>query len=401
MKILQINLFYKKGSTGKIVEEIHQGCLSYGIDSYVAYALGNHNESNTFKFSSKFWSRFYTYLSALTGKQYTYSFFETFKLVSYIKRLTPDIVNIHAININTVNKYKLLEFLKKNNIKTIITFHSEIFYTGGCSHAYDCDKWMTGCGKCPNLWESTHSLFFDYTAFFWKKYKNIYYNFNDLKGIVCVSNWLKSRAVKSPFFLSKQINVIENGIDTSNVYKPRIFDLDIDNKIENKTIILHVTPSFKSNLKGGKYVNQVIDILDKDKFFFIIIGFDTNEKLPENVLTIKSIDDPIVLSKYYSLADLTLLTSKAETFSMVTAESLSCGTPIVGFKCGAPEEIAIPEYSIFVDYGSVNLLVDAIFKSITLHKKRINFQEISFKAQEKFDKNIMIKKYIEYYNSLC
>jgi glycosyltransferase involved in cell wall biosynthesis len=401
MKILQINLFYKKGSTGKIVEEIHKGCLSNGIDSYVAYALGNHNDSNTFKFSSKFWSRFYTYLSALTGKQYTYSFFETFKLISYIKKLNPDIVNIHAININTVNKYKLLKFLKKNQIKTIITFHSEIFYTGGCSHAYDCGKWMTGCGKCPNLWESTHSLFFDNTALFWEKYKDLYQNFNNFKGIVCVSNWLKSRADKSPFFLNKSICVIENGIDTTNVYKPRIFDLDVVNKINNRTVILHVTPSFKSTLKGGQHVKKIIEILDQNKFFFIIIGFDGNEEFPENVLTIKSINDPIQLSKYYSLADMTLLTSKVETFSMVTAESLSCGTPVVGFQCGAPEEIAIPEYSIFVEFGCINLLVDAIFKSIALHKKRVNFQDISFKAHRKYDKEIMINKYIDYYNSLC
>ena len=40
------------------------------------------------------------------------------------------------------------------------------------------------------------------------------------------------------------------------------------------------------------------------------------------------------LAEYYSLVDVTVITSFHETFSMVVAESLSCGTPIVGFKAG-------------------------------------------------------------------
>jgi putative colanic acid biosynthesis glycosyltransferase len=400
MKVLQINLFYKQGSTGKIVEEIHNGCLENNIQSFVAYAIGKHNEERTFKFSSRFSSKFYTYLSALTGKQYTYSFFETYKLISIINKIKPDVVNIHAININTVNKYKILEFLKKKNIKTVITFHSEIFYTGGCSHAYDCAKWKDGCGNCPNLWESTHSLFFDNTNFFWKRYKSIYNNFEENLSIICVSNWLKNRSIKSPFFTNNKIQVIYNGIDTDKIYIPRDRDFKIKEKIKNRKVILHVTPSFRSKIKGGNYVNQVIKQLDKEKFYFIIIGYDSDEKMPENVLTIKSIDNPIILSEYYSLADLTLLTSEVETFSMVTAESLSCGTPVVGFKCGAPEEIALKEYSIFVEYGNTISLIDAIYKSIKIHNKKFNSNKISQLAKLVYDKKIMIKKYIENYNSL-
>jgi len=41
---------------------------------------------------------------------------------------------------------------------------------------------------------------------------------------------------------------------------------------------------------------------------------------------------------------------------MVTAESLCCGTPVVGFKAGAPEMIALPEWSAFVEYGDLDAL---------------------------------------------
>ena len=54
------------------------------------------------------------------------------------------------------------------------------------------------------------------------------------------------------------------------------------------------------------------------------------------------------------MANLTILTSQFETFSMVCAESLCSGTPVVGFKAGAPEQISIQQYSEFVEYGKID-----------------------------------------------
>jgi glycosyltransferase involved in cell wall biosynthesis len=35
---------------------------------------------------------------------------------------------------------------------------------------------------------------------------------------------------------------------------------------------------------------------------------------------------------------------------MIVAESLCCGTPVVGFKAGGPESIAIDDYCVFVQF---------------------------------------------------
>ena len=59
----------------------------------------------------------------------------------------------------------------------------------------------------------------------------------------------------------------------------------------------------------------------------------------------RQVEDQSELAAFYSLADVTLLTSEKETFSMVCAESLCCGTPVVGFQAGAPEGISLPAVS--------------------------------------------------------
>ena len=397
MKILSINIFYKKGSTGKIVYEIHKGLISKGYDSVVCYALGKHNEKNVFKFSSEFFSKFFTYLSAFTGMQYTYSYLETSRLLSQIIKFKPDIVHVHVINCNTVNIYRLLTFLKNNKYKTVITFHAEFLYTGGCSHALDCMKWKTGCGKCPRLWDATHSLYFDRTHYFWKRFEKIYTGFENKLKITCVSEWLKERAVESPFFREVSISVIENGIDTKNTFFPQFNeDLYRQFKSKNRKILLHVTPSFRSKIKGGEYVLKLAERLNKDLFTIIIIGYDDKLSLPSNVVAIMNIVDQKLLAQYYSLADLTVITSKVETFSMVCAESLSSGTPVIGFRCGAPEYIALKEYSHFVENGNLDELENAVYNWID---KKGSFKDTLINiAPEHYSTEKMVNKYIDLYN---
>ncbi len=399
MKILRINLFYKKGSTGKTVYNIHKELINQNHDSYVCYALGMHDEDNLFKFSSEFSWRFYTYISALTGMQYTYSYLETNRLLKHIKKINPDIVHIHVINCNTVNIYRLLSFLKNNKFNTVITFHAEHFYTGGCAHAYDCMKWKTGCGNCPILWDATHSLFFDFTHYSWKKFETIYSGFEERLKIVCVSDWLKERAELSPFFSKYDITVIENGTDTQNVFFPQHNEeLHKKYKSDNKKVLLHVTPSFRNTIKGGEYILQLANRLDKNLFTFIIVGYDDNQDLPENIFTVKHLADQNLLAEYYSLADLTILTSKGETFSMVTAESLACGTPIIGFKCGAPERIALKDYSCFVENGNILELEQCVYD--WKDKKASCENTLSEIAKIQYSKDKMTKEYIELYKSI-
>jgi hypothetical protein len=173
-------------------------------------------------------------------------------------------------------------------------------------------KWKIGCDNCPNLWEATHSFFFDNTKHFWNLYKRIYKDFEDYLSIICVSDWLKDRAVQSPFFSKIAISVIENVIDTISTYHSyNVSNLRSKYGIKDETVLLHVTPSFKSAIKGGSYVLELIKRLPKHDYKFFIIGYDVeNLELPDNVITIKKVSDPKLLAQYYSLANMTIMNYK-------------------------------------------------------------------------------------------
>ncbi|MFM9987039.1 glycosyltransferase [Flavobacterium sp.] len=398
MKTLQINTVYKFGSTGKIVSEIHHQLQKANQESFVIYGRGKtYSEKNVYKTSPDWEGKLQALYARVTGDFYGGAFYSTYKLIKRIKSISPNIVHIHLMNGNYVNNYKLLAFLAQNNYKTVVTLHAEINYTGVCEHAFDCEKWKTGCGNCPQVFKKYQSLFFDKTATEWKRKEKAYAKFKSLT-LVSVSEWLQNRAKQSPMFSNRDFYIVGNGIDTK-IYHPIITNsLKEKLGVNNEKIILHVTPSFNSIVKGGKHVIEIAKRLQNDNVKIIIVGFDGFDgEIPSNVITINHTNSQQELAQYYSLANITLLTSKLETFSMVCAESLSCGTPVIGFKAGAPEQIAIPEFSEFVENGNIDALEKVVRKWLDLE---IDPQNVVEKVNGKYSTEKMFREYMSIYEKM-
>lgn len=397
MKVLQINCVYRTGSTGKIVYDIHTELQKQGIESVVCYGRGEKiNEPNVYKTCGELYSKINNLLSRFTGIMYGGGFFSTRKLIHIIEKEKPDVVHLHCLNGYFVNIYRLIIWLKKHHIHTVLTLHAEFMYTANCGNALDCEKWMTGCGNCPRLKKETQSLIFDQTHTSWMKMKKAFDGFNDNLIVTSVSPWLMKRAKQSPILSDKNHYVILNGIDTENVFHPRTSKLRKELGLENKKVVVHVTASFTREIKGGKYVIELAKRMP-DVVFIVIGNTDKGLSLPNNIIDIGRTENQTELAEYYSIADAFLLTSQKETFCMPVAESLCCGTPVVGFKAGAPEEIAIPEFSAFVDFGDTVGLQAGLEKVL---KKTANHEDISEKAIAKYSKHIMAEGYLSVYGDV-
>lgn len=360
MRILQINCFYNRGSTGKIVADIRREALAAGHDVTVCY--GRHkaaDEAGVIKVSSEREAKVHSVLSRLWGVEFGFSPIATARVIRLIRQTRPDVVHLHCLNGHFLNVYRLVRFLKKERIRTVLTLHAEIMHTAGCEHALDCDKWKTECHHCPKMRGKISHFFRDDARHCYRKMRDAFADFPDLT-VVGVSTWLTDRAAQSPIFKGARFATVGNGVNTA-VFTPRDtaalrerLALNPDEKM-----ILYVTPHFAHRLKGGEEMLAMARRMPQCRF--VIVGFDGDAAaLPQNVTPIAHTQDANEMAAYYSLADVTLLTSVRETFSMVTAESLCCGTPVVGYEAGAPETIAPANYSTFVPQGDRDALEAAL-----------------------------------------
>lgn len=393
MKILLLNWEYNWGSTGHIVHNLYSELLLTNHTPIVAVGIDLGNpKSRVFQFSNKLERYLFQVLKRFGGKEFGGGFFSTWSLIHFIKKNKPDIVHLHLLNFNVCNMYYLLLWLGKNHYKTVITHHAELFYTGTCGYAFDCNQWINR--QCLNCQEETY------------EYANAHRNYIALKKAilsfdnrniihVAVSPWIKQRFLLSPLSNEYRINVVFNGIDIS-IFKhhPKIF---------NEPYILHVSSCFdpidKNNVKGGYYVVEIAKRMPEIMFYIVAIDNNNlkNVKLPSNIKLLGEIQNKKKLSILYSNAAITLLTSRKESFSMIVAESLCCGTPLVGFEAGGPESIAIMNYCTFVPNGDVISLEKAIRKMLEMKFDR---EKISKESHALYSQRLTAQKYIETYYEL-
>lgn len=391
MRVLQIDVNCKSGSTGKIAYDLHTQLIKDGHTSAVCYGRGEKiNEPNIYKFGYDLETKIHAALTRVTGLTGCYSYFSTKRLLRFMRAFKPDVVHIHELHAYFVNLKPVIRYLKEKKIKTIWTFHCEFMYTGKCGYAYECENWKTECGKCPHLKDYPKSFFFDFTKRMFRDKKNLMTDFESLT-IITPSQWLADRA-KQSFLGDKGIQVIHNGVDTENVFYPRNFEhLKKRHHLTDEKIILAVAPDLMSDRKGGKYVVELAKMMKDENVKFILIGVeDLSKKFPDNVIALCRTDNQVELAEYYSMADVFVICSEKETFSMTCAEAWSCGTPIIGFKSGAPETVFHEPYAIFIESNDKKQMITKIESQLKYNKK-----DELLKVRNIFSTKKMYENYLE------
>lgn len=391
MKVLLIDVNYKNSSTGNIVYSLYNFINSSGDEAAVCYGRGSQiNEKNIYKFGLDIETYAHALLTRLTGYTGCFSFFSTQRLIKYIKNFKPDVVHIHELHAYFVNIKPLINYLKKNHIRTIMTLHCEFAYTGKCGHSVECEQWKSECKKCPHLKDYVSTRWFDHTNYMFNQKRKLYDQFEELT-IVTPSEWSKERA-KVSILKDKRIVTIHNGVDETKFYPRNTEKFREKLGVEHdEKIILSIAPHIMSKEKGGSYLIEIAKKLQNQKIRVILVGADdVSIKHEDNTIVLGAIYDKDLLAKYYSLADVFVICSKKETFSMTCAEAIMCGTPVAGFKCGAPEKVFPKEFATFVDYGDVACLQNEIVRLLDWKERKSTHNQVEFS----------IKKMCEDYSNL-
>ncbi len=300
-------------------------------------------------------------LSRLSGKQGYFSKGNTRKLIGYIEELKPDIVHLHNLHANYINLPMILEYLAKKDIATVISLYDCWFFTGKCMHytTAGCYKWQSECKNCPQLHEGNDSWFFDKSNEVFKDRVRLF-NAIPRLGIIGISDWITDECRKSA--IAKNAKIIQREylwIDM-NKFKPRDGDAIREKlNIKDKFVILGVAEQW-GKPKGLDRFIELAEKLDDDKVIVLVGSPDPDTQLPDNVLAVGRTDSQEKLAEYYSMADVFLTFSYQETFGKVSAEALSCGTPVICYNSTANPELVGDNCGVVVEKDDKEGMLNAV-----------------------------------------
>lgn len=398
MKVLQINCVYKEGSTGKITQDIHEYLLNTGEQSVVICGRrAPKDDTNVYGVVSELRGKINHLWAKISGVMYGGCLLSTEKIKRIIKKEKPDIVHLQCINGYFCNIFRLLAFLKKLGVPTVLTLHAEFMYTANCSHAGNCEQYKNGCKSCPVYKSSGHSLFFDRTSYCFKKIHSIYKDWNNLHVVAC-SKWIASRASLSGEMAHRDIRVIHNGIDNNTIFYPRLHAreqiAEKYNLPKDKKYVLYVSPGL-SALKGFDLFLELVDKCKNDDLQFLLVGgeYSGDEK---NVTVIGKVYDRDLLAQIYSASSALVVCSRNDTYPTVCLEANSCSTKVVGFDVGGVSETIYENMGTVVPFGDIDALREAL---LCVVKSKADDKTVE-NARVKHSKNRMVTEYMDLYQSL-
>lgn len=402
MKILRIGTEVNRSSIGRTMEQLGILVQREGWESIIAYGrAANDSSSKIIRIGDNISVYNHVLQTRLLDRHGFASIYATKSFLKKLDKIKPDLVHLHDIHGYYINIELLFQYLSKQNIPIVWTFHDCWAYTGHCAYYAEagCDKWITHCESCPLKKSYPCSLLID------RSYKNFEIKrklFTSLKKltIVSVSDWLKSEIEKS-FMSNYPIVTIPNGIDVIK-FRPRSDTRDVVAKYsipDDKIILLACATAWSDNKGFSDYI--ALSKLIKKNYVIVLVGLPQKiiKQLPSNVIGIPRTDSVDELAKLYSLASVVLNLSKQETFGKTTVEGLACGTPSIVYNVTASPELIDVNTGFIIQKGDLQNVCEAVYD---LEIRDIEYlqNKCRNRALALFNQETNYKNYIDLYKSI-
>lgn len=370
-KVIYISYSFEKGGAAKAANNIYD-CLKKKI-IIKKYSFKNIINDNFFSFIKILLSNLFFKAILRSKNKFSFNLFNINNLNQICKKY--EIVHLNWIG----NEFLSIKEIIKINKKIIWTVH---------------DDWLknviTHVGKEDNSSYFPISYFKNQIKNFKKKL------FKKKITFIAPSNYILKNLKKKT---KNKIYLIRHPIN-ENIFKYK-------KKKESQIITFNVGGSnvFYDQNKGFEYLDEILNLSKKyinTNYKFVFFGsktyddkFKTDKKIYlENYLESKKI------AQIFSNSSYTFVLSKVESFSLITAESLMCGCPVVCFDDNAASELIIHKKNGFLLKRNDKNSIENFLLWAKKNKNFFNRRDISIKANLNFSYKSISKKYETIYEKL-
>ncbi len=228
-------------------------------------------------------------------------------------------------------------------------------------------------------------------------------------AVTAVSKYLRERTARE-FDLDIPIEVIPNFVDTSR-FKPATDDCPLkrDRFVKpDEKIVMHIS-NFRSLKRCHDVVQIFANVRKKIPAKLILVG--SGPELAEaksQVDRLEVMDSTWIIGRQEAienllpLADVLLLTSETESFSLVTLEAMSCAVPTVTTNVGGLPEVALQGRTGFLDeVGDIKAMTGHVLQILQDPDLAGKMGQAGRdRARKSFQQELIISRYEKFYQQV-
>jgi glycosyltransferase involved in cell wall biosynthesis len=318
----------------------------------------------------------------------------------------PDVVHCHNLHGGYFD-LRMLPWLSRQ-VPVVLTLHDAWLLSGHCAHSFECERWRSGCGRCPDL-SIEPAIRRDATAFNWRRKQRIFQASRLHVATPC--RWLMNRVEQSMLAVGTvDARVIPNGVDLAIFHPAPKAEARAAVKIpDGALVVLFAANALRQNMWKDyrtvrEAIGQAIAWLSPQNVVFVALGEEAPpERIGPAVLQfVPYQSDPKVVAKYYQAADVYVHASRADTFPNTVLEAQACGVPVVATAVGGiPEQLEEGASGFLVPPGDAPALAERLGRLLVDQELRARMGlRATDIARCRFDLRRQADAYLDWYRAL-
>lgn len=315
----------------------------------------------------------------------------------------PDVLHCHNLHGGYFDLRELPALSRQ--VPVILNLRDAWLLTGHCAYFVDCERWRTGCGRCPDL-ARYPGIRRDATAENWQRKADLYAR--SRLYVTAPSRWLLDCARQS-MLAAVEYRLIPNGIDL-NVFRPgdRRAARARFGVAPDAAVVLFAAASRRNLYKDPETMHGAIRALGAGwrgpaPLVFLCVGaaVPATGLRGLDVRCVPFLAEPEAMADAYRAADVFVHTARAEAFGKTVTEAMACGTPVAASAVGGiPEQISHGVEGFLAPPGDPAALARCAAELLADPRLRERCSEAAVRRARHYDVETQVEAFLDWYRAI-